>query len=94
MTETDKQYSQQLKSLAADAEKLRTVTAKLESLVSNQALLERLGDDVSRATLDLARLQKRMNTLEEWQASVDGFRKQVNQTLLRLQQNLAAPPGS
>lgn len=101
LTETDKRYSQQLKALAADTEKLRSVAADLDRLVtsasSNQALLDRLGDDVSRATLDLSRLQKRMDTTEEWQASVDGFRKQVNQSLLRLQQNLGpagATPGS
>ena len=101
LTETDKRYSAQLQALAADTEKLRNVAADLDRLVtsasSNQALLERLGDDVSRATLDLSRLQKRMDTTEEWQASVDGFRKQVNQSLIRLQQNLgsaSAAPGS
>ena len=100
LTETDKRYSEQLKALAADTEKLRTVAADLERLVasaeSNQALLERLGDDVSRATLDLSRLQQRMDTTEEWQASVDGFRKQVNQSLIRLQQSMgpAPTPGS
>jgi chromosome segregation ATPase len=101
LSETDKQYSAQLQALANDATKLREVTGDLDQLVSaaksNQAMLERLGDDVSRATLDLARLQKRMDTSEEWQASVDGFRKQVNQSLIRLQQNLGASsavPGS
>jgi chromosome segregation ATPase len=96
LSETSRQYSRQLQSLASDTEKLRAVAADLERLVSvaqsNQQLLERLGDDVNRAGLDLARLQQQMGALEEWQASVDGFRKQVNQSLLRLQQDLSAPP--
>jgi chromosome segregation ATPase len=95
LTETDKRYSEQLQALAADTETLRSLAGELDQLVttakSNQALLERLGDDVSRATLDVSRLQKRMETTEEWQASVDGFRKQVNQSLIRLQQNLSTP---
>ena len=101
LSETDKRYSAQLQALADDAKKLREVTGDLDRFVaaakSNQALIERLGDDVNRATLELARLQKRMDTNEEWQASVDGFRKQVNQSLIRLQQNLGASsavPGS
>lgn len=98
LTGVDKQYSEQLQMLAADTEKLRAVASDLERLASsaatNRQLMERLGEDVSRASLELARLQKRMDTSEDWQASVDGFRKQVNQSLLRLQQNLGAAPGS
>jgi chromosome segregation ATPase len=96
LIDTDKRYSEQLQALAADTEKLRAAAGDLEGLLNaaktNQALLERLGDDVSRVTLDLSRLQKRMDTTEEWQASVDGFRRQVNQSLIRLQQSL--PPGT
>jgi chromosome segregation ATPase len=100
LSETDKKYSSQLQALGADLAKLRAVTGDLEKLLaraeSNQALLERLGDDVNRVTLDMARLQKRMDATEEWQASVDGFRRQVNQSLLDLRQSInaaAAPPG-
>ena len=101
--ETDKAYSSQLKALATDIDKLRSVAGDLENLVktakSNQALLERLGDDISRTTLEISKLQKRVETSEEWQASVDGFRKQVNQSLIRLQNSLGEiqggpPPGS
>ena len=97
LAETDKRYSTQLQALGADIEKLRAVAGDLERLVakaeSNQALLERLGDDVNRVTLDMARLQKRMDASEEWQASVDGFRRQVNQSLLQLRQSIGASGG-
>jgi chromosome segregation ATPase len=102
LANTDKTYSNQLKSLAGDITKLRSVAADLEKLVANakanQAMVESLGDDVSRATLEVAKLQKRVQAGEEWQASVDGFRKQVNKSLIRLQrgvgelQGSAAPP--
>ena len=101
--ETDKAYSTQLQALAGDVEKLRSVAGDLENLAStarsNEALLERLGDDISRTTLEISKLQKRVETSEEWQASVDGFRKQVNQSLIRLQNSLGEiqggpPPGS
>lgn len=94
---TDKDYSAQLKSLAADIERLRNVAGDLEGLVSsakaNQELLERLGDDVSRATLEVAKLQKRVQAGEEWQGSVDGFRRQVNQSLLQLREQLSQLQG-
>ena len=97
LADTDKKYSGQLQALGADLDKLRAVAGDLERLVAsaqaNQALLERLGDDVNRVTLDMARLQKRMEATEEWQASVDGFRKQVNQSLLQLRQSMP-PPGA
>lgn len=102
LAETDKAYSSQLQALAGDMEKLRKVAGDLENLAatakSNEALLERLGDDISRSTLEIAKLQKRVETSEEWQASVDGFRKQVNQSLIRLQNTLSEvqggpPPG-
>ncbi|MEP5766294.1 MAG: hypothetical protein ABJ308_16970 [Halieaceae bacterium] len=94
---TDTAYSAQLQALATDIGKLRSVAGDLDRLVStaraNEALLERLGDDVSRATLEVAKLQKRVQTGEEWQASVDGFRKQVNQSLIRLQESVGALQG-
>jgi chromosome segregation ATPase len=97
LAKTDSTYSTQLQSLATDIQKLRSVAGDLEQLVasakSNQALLEQLGDDVSRSTLEIARLQKRLQTGEEWQASVDGFRKQVNKSLIRLQKSLGELQG-
>ncbi len=97
LANTDTTYSTQLKSLAADIQKLRSVAGDLEQLVSsaksNQALVEQLGDDVSRTTLEIAKLQKRVQAGEEWQASVDGFRKQVNKSLIRLQKSLGELQG-
>jgi chromosome segregation ATPase len=90
---TDKEYSAQLQSLAADIARLRTIAAELENLVesakSNQAMVERLGDDVSRVNLEVAKMQKLVQANKEWQGSVDGFRRQVNQSLLQLRENLA-----
>ena len=94
LEKTDAAYSGQLKSLGGDLEKLRAVAGDLDRLITtadaNQALIERLGDDVSRAALENSRLQKRMQDSEEWQASVDAFRRQVNQALLELKQGPAA----
>ncbi|MEM0952899.1 MAG: hypothetical protein AAGI24_02060 [Pseudomonadota bacterium] len=90
LEKTDASYSGQLKTLGGDLQKLRAVAGDLDRLITtadaNQALVERLGDDVSRAALDNSRLQKRMQDSEEWQASVDAFRRQVNQALLELRQ--------
>ena len=90
---TDKEYSAQLKSLAADVAKLRSVAGDLERLAStataNQAMMERLGDDSSRTTLEVAKLQKQVQSLEEGKAAVDGFRRQVNQSLLQLRKNIS-----
>ena len=85
-------HSTQLNALTSDIKGLRSVAGELQRLLantqSNQALLERLGDEINRTTLDLARINKRLQTSEEWQRSVDGFRKQVNQSLIRLQHPL------
>ncbi len=94
LEKTDVSYSSQLQALGGDIQKLRAVAGDLERLITtadaNQALLERLGDDVSRATLEVSRLQKRVEDSEDWQASVDAFRRQVNQSLLDLRQGLSA----
>jgi len=102
LSKTDKDYSAQLKSLGVDIGKLRKVSGELEGLLANsranQASLERLGDDVSRMTLDFARLQKRVGTNEEWVESINGFRRQVNRSISELQgrinqlQGAASPP--
>ena len=97
LANTDKAYSEQLKALASDVSKLRSVAGDLERLVAdaktNQELMERLGDELSRATLEVARLEKRVKTGEEWQQSVDGFRRQVNQSLIRLEERIAQVQG-
>lgn len=103
LNKTDKEYSSQLKSLGVDIDKLRQVAGDLERLLANsnanQQALESLGDDVSRMTLDYARLSKRVTTNEEWVESVNGFRKQINRTTSELQTRVnalqagAAAPG-
>ena len=90
---TDSNHAAQLKALGRDIRKLKGMAGEIKRLAatarSDQELLERLGDDISRATLEVARLSKRVETGEEWQGSVDGFRRQVNQSILQLREQMA-----
>ena len=84
---------EQLKSQAEVVERMRTATADLERLAAaakkRQVLVERLGDDVSRMNLSLARMQKEVEGMrsdfEAERAAVDGFRKATNQKLLKIE---------
>ncbi len=91
---TDQEYSAQLKQLGADLGKLSSVAGELERLVqsarANESQMEKLADDLNRLSLDMARLQKRVGTNEEWVESINGFRKQVNRTLSQVQSQLSA----
>lgn len=97
LKKTDKDYSTQLQKLGTEIKTLGSVAADLERLVKNargnESQMEKLGDDVSRMTLELARIEKRVGTNEEWVESINGFRKQVNRTLAQLQSQLSAASG-
>jgi len=89
----------QLKELSADVTRLKSVSGDLarlmESAKSNQAEVERIADNLNRMNLSLARLEKRAGGNEEWERSVDAFRKQVNASLGELQaavRALQSPP--
>ncbi len=94
---TDETYSAQLKSLAADMQKLKAVAGDLERLVesaqASESQLEKLGDDLNRMGLEYAKLQKRVTTNEEWVDSINGFRRQVNRTLSELNARLTELQG-
>jgi chromosome segregation ATPase len=47
--------------------------------------VERVADTLNRINLDLAKLNKRVQSNEEWLNSINAFRKQVNASLNELQ---------
>jgi chromosome segregation ATPase len=84
----------QLKEVADDMAKLKSVGGDLARLMSsakaNQAEVERVADSLNRINLDLAKLEKRVAGNEEWVASVNVFRRQVNTSLGELQATIRA----
>ena len=82
----------QLKSSAGDIAKLKSVAGDLERLMAsakaNQAEVERVADTLNRINLDLAKINKRVQANEEWLASVNAFRKQVNAQLAELRASI------
>jgi chromosome segregation ATPase len=84
----------QLKELAADIAKLKSVSGDLarlmESAKANQAEVERVADSLNRMNLTLAKLEKRVVGNEEWVGSVNAFRKQVNTSISELQAQVRA----
>ena len=95
--ETSQAQAAQIKALADDVASLRAVAGDLQQLASgtkaNQESIERLGDDLSRSALELAKLSKRVQSGEDWQGSVNNFRRQVNQSLLQLREQIAQLQG-
>jgi len=69
----------ELKSVGGDLARLMT------SAKASQAEVERVADSLNRIQLSLDRLDKRVAGNEEWVASVDAFRRQVNTSLGELQ---------
>jgi hypothetical protein len=57
----------------------------MTSAKANQAEVERVADDLNRINLALAKLDRRVAGNEEWVASMNAFRKQVNASLSELQ---------
>jgi chromosome segregation ATPase len=72
-----------------DLAKLKSVAGDLARLMSsartNQAEVERVADSLNRINLELTKLEKRVAGNEEWVASINAFRKQVNSSLSELQ---------
>jgi len=81
-----------LDALTADLTALRTLSADIERLAGSarqiQSDVERLADDVNRANLERASLGNRVSANEEWVASINGFRKQVNTNVNQLRADL------
>ncbi|MCX2983220.1 hypothetical protein EYC98_20350 [Halieaceae bacterium IMCC14734] len=85
LQKTDKDYSAQLQTLAADMKALQAVAGDLERMQNtanaSEAQLERLGDDLNRLNLEFAKLQRRVGVGEEWVESNNNFRRTVNRNL-------------
>ena len=73
-----------LKSVAGDLDRLAK-TAK-----DSQANMERLADNVNKANLERAALNKRVGSNEEWIEAINAFRKQVNANISRLETEIRA----
>ena len=79
----------QFKNTSAEIAKLKSVSADLARLMTsakaNQAEVERVADDLNRINLAMAKLDRRVAGNEEWVASMNAFRRQVNTSLSELQ---------
>jgi predicted nucleic acid-binding Zn-ribbon protein len=91
----------QIKGAAADIARLKSVADDLERVVTSgkarQAEVERVADSINRVNLDLAKLNKRVQSNEEWIQSINVFRKQVNASIVELQSAVRVqpkPPGT
>jgi predicted nucleic acid-binding Zn-ribbon protein len=88
----------QLKAVSDDIAKLKSVGGDLARLMSsakaNQAEVERVADSLNRIDLALSRLEKRVEANEEWVASVNAFRRQVNTSLSELKATVRAMQAS
>ncbi|MFT6052886.1 MAG: chromosome segregation ATPase [Halioglobus sp.] len=84
----------QLSVVSTDVAKLKSVAGELDRLMtsakSNQAEVERVADDLNRINLEYAKIDKRVKDNEEWLASVNAFRGQVNSALTRMQADIRA----
>ncbi len=76
-----------LKKVAGDFERL-SKTAK-----DAQVNMERLADNVNKANLERAAINKRVTANEEWIDSINAFRKQVNANISRLESEIRASGG-
>ena len=69
---------------------LTKVANELERLAvtarQSQDGVERIADGLNKSNLDSAALKKRVTSNEEWIASINAFRKQVNVNMTRLEQ--------
>lgn len=81
-----------LDALTADLQALQSLSADIERLVGSarqiQRDVEQLADDVNRANLERASLGNRVTANEEWVASINGFRKQVNTNVNQLRADI------
>ena len=84
--------------LSADIAELKSISGDLARLIAsakaNQAEVERVADNLNQINLTLAKLEKRVAGNEEWVASINAFRKQVNTSLSQLQMSIRAQSGS
>ena len=83
-----------LKSASGDITRLKSVAGDLERLIAsakaNQAEVERVADDLNRISLELSKIDKRVAGNEEWLASVNAFRRQINGSVETLRADIQA----
>ena len=81
-----------LTAMNADLTALKRVAGDLERLsktaMDAQANLERLADNVNKANLDRAAMKQRVTSNEEWIESINAFRRQVNASISRLEDQM------
>ncbi|MEM6579920.1 MAG: hypothetical protein AAF699_01535 [Pseudomonadota bacterium] len=86
----------QLKGASGDIASLKAVADELDRVIAtgrvNQSEVERVADSINRVNLELAKLNKRVQSNEEWIQSINTFRQQVNASILELQAALRAQP--
>lgn len=79
-------------SLESDLAALQRVAGDLERLsktaMDAQANLERLADNVNKANLERAAMRQRVTSNEEWIESINAFRRQVNASISRLENQM------
>ena len=89
-----KTVQSQLKAASGDIAKLKRVSGDLDRLLksskSSQAEVERVADDLNRINLEISKFDKRVKDNEEWLASINAFRSQVNSALTRIQADVRA----
>ena len=81
-----------LTAMNADLTALKRVAGDLERLsktaMDAQSNLERLADNVNKANLDRAAMKQRVTSNEEWIESINAFRRQVNASISRLEDQM------
>ncbi len=79
-----------LSTLKSELIALTKVASELERLAAtarqSQDGIERIADGLNKSNLDSAALKQRVVSNEEWIESINGFRKQVNANMTRLEQ--------
>jgi chromosome segregation ATPase len=84
-----KEASGDISKLTADIDEFKSISGDLARLIAsaktNQAEVERVADRLNEINLALAKLERRVAGNEEWVASINVFRQQVNSSLSQLQ---------
>ena len=89
-----KETTGEIAGLTADMAELKSISGDLARLIAsakaNQAEVERVADNLNQVNLALAKLERRVVGNEEWVASINTFRKQVNTSLSQMQTAIRA----
>ena len=62
----------------------------MTSARNNQTEVERVADELNRINLEFAKLSKRVEGNEEWVASINAFRRQINAAVADLNASVRA----